>query len=69
MARGKHLAILFAFVLFFFIPTPVDACSCGGGAPLCETFWRTSAVFVGEVIEITDTERSTEPGAPLLRHL
>ena len=67
MARATQLATFCAFALFFF-PRLVDACSCGGGAPICETFWQTSAVFVGEVLEITDTERSTEPGAPLLRH-
>ena len=51
--------VAFAFLIVvatsFFAPAPADACSCVGGIPLCETFWKTSAVFVGEVASITPT--------------
>jgi hypothetical protein len=33
-------------------PSETLACSCVGGVPLCETFWKTPVVFSGEVLEI-----------------
>ena len=52
--------VAFAFLIVvatsFFAPAPADACSCVGGIPLCETFWKTSAVFVGQVTSITPSD-------------
>lgn len=31
---------------------PGLACSCGGGGPICNSYWNTKAVFVGRVIKI-----------------
>jgi hypothetical protein len=42
-----------ALVLFILLPSPARACSCIGGIPICETFWKTPVVFAGEVIDIS----------------
>ena len=50
--RGARPTI--AVVLFFIlVPSPARACSCVGGIPICETFWKTPVVFAGEVIDIS----------------
>ena len=58
MARATRLAILASVALALLFPSPADACSCIVGAPLCDTFWKTSAVFVGEVTSITNAAQA-----------
>lgn len=69
MARGASLAAVFALITAVLWPSPADACSCASWTPpLCESFWRHSAVFVGEVVEITEIDmRSEAIGNRLLR--
>ena len=48
-------AVVVAAVVALLASAPrVDACSCITGAPICETFWKTSVVFAGEVLELRD---------------
>lgn len=56
-----------AVLALFFIPSRAAACSCIRGIPVCETFWRTSAVFAGEVIDITPVPSTREPQLALNR--
>ena len=63
MARRRQLGLLAAlFTAALFTPSRADACSCVGGRPLCDTFWRMSSVFAGEVIDIVEFEEPTTPG-------
>jgi hypothetical protein len=51
------------------LPSRVDACSCVGGFPLCQTFWRTHAVFAGEVLNISDTANPSGEQFPPYRRV
>jgi len=65
MARATRLAILASLALaFLFSPSAAEACSCFGGTPICDTFWQMSAVFSGEVLEVTGTQSRPEPPSP-----
>src|SRR5688572_3695678 len=65
MARGTQLAVALSFAVLF-VPRSIEACSCAHGIPLCESFWLSSAVFVGEAVEIADIETRN---AVLRRHV
>lgn len=67
MASRMLVTLGAAVLAFLLIPSRADACSCVGGIPLCETFWKTSAVFAGEVLEITAVPSANEPQLPLSR--
>ena len=56
MARGTRLALAVLVLAFLFTPSRADACSCVGGIPMCESYWRTDAVFAGEAIDIATSE-------------
>jgi 5-hydroxyisourate hydrolase-like protein (transthyretin family) len=51
---GASRAVLVAAAVLLAFAERTDACSCITGAPICETFWKTSVVFAGEVLEIRD---------------
>jgi hypothetical protein len=51
MARALRLVLLAGSVLLT-SASDAAACSCVGGLPLCETFWKTPVVFQGEVLDI-----------------
>jgi hypothetical protein len=62
--------VLIAVVLFCALlgcPSDAVACSCMGGIPLCETFWKTPVVFSGEVLEIELIPRGSQPASLLSR--
>ncbi len=44
--------ILLLFGALLAYPSDALACSCAGGMPLCESFWKTPVVFSGEALEI-----------------
>ncbi|HXH68884.1 MAG TPA: hypothetical protein VNI60_00915 [Pyrinomonadaceae bacterium] len=46
---------VFLFTLFFVSPAIIEACSCIGSGPPCQSFWNTEVVFSGQVTEIKDT--------------
>ncbi len=50
---------VFLFTLFFISPVLVEACSCVGSGPPCQSFWNTDAVFSGQVTEIKDATIKT----------
>lgn len=57
MARGTPLGAVFALIATMLWPSAADACSCASWTPpLCESFWRMDAVFVGEVAEISEID-------------
>ncbi|MBA3406406.1 MAG: hypothetical protein H0U13_17270 [Gemmatimonadaceae bacterium] len=56
-----------AVTALLFIPSRAAACTCIRGIPVCETFWKTSAVFAGEVIDITPVPSTKEPQLALGR--
>ena len=63
MAQGTRVAVVALLVaVALFAPSRADACSCVGGTPLCDTFWRTSAVFIGEVVGIAGFEEAAPSG-------
>ncbi|HEX7176253.1 MAG TPA: carboxypeptidase-like regulatory domain-containing protein [Pyrinomonadaceae bacterium] len=47
---------LFSFLLLTLVVFSVEAraCSCAGSAPPCEAYWRASAVFVGQVVGVSN---------------
>ncbi|MBC8031893.1 MAG: hypothetical protein H7Z16_17555 [Pyrinomonadaceae bacterium] len=49
------LIVLIVFASLTWLTQTVSACSCMGPGPPCQAYWTTSAVFTGEVIEITST--------------
>lgn len=51
MTRAYWLLALVA-VGAVLAPGRAEACTCVVGAPICDTFWKTDAVFAGEVLEI-----------------
>jgi hypothetical protein len=60
----KHLLTwIGALTVVFFIPAVAEACSCFGGLPICSTFWNTSAVFSGTVVEVEDIRVPAERGS------
>jgi 5-hydroxyisourate hydrolase-like protein (transthyretin family) len=50
-----RIAVIFllAWTAVIASPSAATACSCVVGSPICETFWRTDAVFSGEVVDIS----------------
>jgi hypothetical protein len=60
MTRRCALPVVAALFFILFNPAPGHSCSCVAGIPICETFWKSSAVFAGEVMDIAsvaDVER------------
>lgn len=67
MSTRVLLTLGAAVLALLLIPSRAAACSCIRGIPVCETFWRTSAVFAGEVLDITPVPSTNEPQLPLGR--
>jgi hypothetical protein len=57
MACSKYVALAcLCLAAVFALPSTADACSCIGGTPLCESFWKTPVVFSGEVLAIANSD-------------
>jgi hypothetical protein len=61
IARATAAGLLL-FAAMLTGPPETFACSCIGGVPLCETFWKTPVVFAGEVLEIRKTPNELGSG-------
>jgi hypothetical protein len=61
----RFLLILISFAWLPFIPEEARACSCKEyEVPVCAAYWRADAVLVGELLEITPVEKTTEIQIP-----
>src|SRR5262245_34910173 len=58
---GRVAFVPAAFLLLLTFPRAAEACSCMGGIPLCETFWKTPVVFAGQVLDISDAGDGAKP--------
>src|SRR5678816_2560454 len=59
--------VLFAAAMFACLWTTearLIACSCIGSQPTCQATWQAHAVFVGQVVGITDVQPATRPDSP-----
>jgi hypothetical protein len=60
MGRALFTAVL-SFIILVLPSADAYGCSCRGGIPICETFWKTPIVFSGEVLEVTRIEQKGRP--------
>lgn len=60
MRSRSTLIVFFVFASLTWLTQTVNACSCMGPGLPCQAYWTTSAVFAGEVIEITSTASDDE---------
>lgn len=66
MTRMTSLVFVVA-TLVAALPGSAEACSCARLGSACEAFWRSGAVFAGEVIEITDHDLRKDRSLPASR--
>jgi hypothetical protein len=59
------VALLSATTVVLVSAENASACSCMGPNPPCQAVWQAGAVFTGEVVSVTDVERTIE-GQPAL---
>jgi len=59
----RVVLVMLAFGATGLLPSPADACTCGGSGTPCGAAWSADAVFVGHVVSI---ESSTVPAGPML---
>src|SRR5687768_16476977 len=61
----RLLPILVSFAWLAFIPGEAQACSCiEGDVPVCAAYWRADAVFVGQLLDITPVEKTSNGQMP-----
>lgn len=61
----KRLLLLLSFVWLLFIPSEARACTClEYDVPVCAAYWRANAVFVGQLLDITPVEHTSERQLP-----
>jgi hypothetical protein len=61
----RLLLILISFAWLPFIPEEVRACTCNEyDVPVCAAYWRTDAVFAGQLLDITPVEKKSENQMP-----
>lgn len=57
----RSVVVLLGILIVVFLSTPnVNACSCGGTGPPCESYGSAAAVFVGRVVAVREIDRSKE---------
>ena len=61
----RLLLILISFACLPFITEGVRACTCSEyDVPVCAAYWRTDAVFAGQLLDITPVEKKSENQMP-----
>ena len=60
--RSSHLllAVLIGAAFMLAGGEPLHACSCMGPNPPCQAVWQAGAVFTGEIVSVTDVDRTFE---------
>ena len=60
------LLLLIALTCFTSSSSPAPVCQCEEyGTPICASYWRSDAVFVGQLRDITPPDRSAPDSLPL----
>src|ERR1051325_9534658 len=58
--------LLIALASFIISSNQVLGCTCGEyGVPVCARYWRSDAVFVGRLSDITPPEQASPPVMPV----
>jgi hypothetical protein len=61
----RLLLILFSFAWLPFISEEARGCSCNEyDVPVCAAYWRADAVFAGQIMDITDVEKTADDQLP-----
>lgn len=61
----RLLLILISFAWLPFIPAEARGCTCSEyDVPVCAAYWRTDAVFAGQLLDITPVEKKSEDEMP-----
>ncbi len=62
--RPKVLFVAAMFACVWTTEARLIACSCIGPQPSCQATWQAHAVFVGQVVDITDAQPAARPDSP-----